>query len=342
MRGWFGPFRLERQVGRGGQRAVFRALDTRIGVTVALKMLPPGTDPAATRRLQREFGALRNLHHPNIVRVLDAGEEDAIPWLSMEFVDGLALREWLTVAAEQPLEPGPESDAPEGVDLDVLFAEPDSGALLAAARARRLTLETSVDALLSEEEQVEQNQPLRLAALCEALAQVCDGLAFIHARGLLHRDIKPSNVLVTPGHRAILVDFGLAKRFADDRITDHGRVVGTYRFMSPEQARGEELDRRSDLYALGTTLYELIAGRPAFAQVNQLELLEAIVGNEPPALQRINPGAPPALCTLTERLLAKSPDDRPATAVELARELVAVRRGLLHLPPHEIVEISAR
>jgi serine/threonine protein kinase len=342
MRGWFGPFRLERQVGRGGLGAVFRALDTRTGLTVALKMLPPGTDRAATRRLQREFDALRNLRHPNIVRVVDAGEEDGIPWLSMEFVDGLALREWLTIAAEQPLEPEPESDAPEGVDLDVLFAEPDSGALLAAARASRLSLETSVEALLTEEEQVEQNQPLRLAALCEALAQVCDGLAFIHGRGLLHRDIKPSNVLVTPGHRAILVDFGLAKSFADDRITDHGRVVGTYRFMSPEQARGEELDRRSDLYALGATLYELIAGRPAFAQVNQLELLEAIVGNEPPSLQRINPGAPAALCTLTERLLAKSPDDRPSTAVEMARALVAVRRGLLHLPPQDSVEISAR
>jgi serine/threonine protein kinase len=330
MRGWFGPFRLERQVGRGGLGAVFRAVDTRTSATVALKMLPPGTDPSAGLRLHREFDALRYLHHPNIVRVLDLGEEEGIPWLSMEFVNGMVLREWLTVAAEpQPLEPDAEHDAPEGVDLDALFEEPDSGALLAAARARRLQLETGLEAMLTEDEQAENNQPLRLSALCEALAQVCDGLSFIHGRGLLHRDIKPSNILVTPGHRAILVDFGLAKRFSDDQITDHGRVVGTYRYMSPEQARGEHLDRRSDLYALGATLYELIAARPPFSHHNQMDLLEAIVSKEPPSLSRINPGAPPMLCNLAERLLSKSPAHRPGTATEVALALAAVHRSFL-------------
>ena len=98
MRGWLGPFRIERQVGRGGLGAVYRAVDCRTGATVALKMLPPGTDSSATRRLRREFDALRHLDHPNIVRVLDLGEVDGIPWLSMEFVDGMALREWLVVA----------------------------------------------------------------------------------------------------------------------------------------------------------------------------------------------------------------------------------------------------
>src|SRR3981189_1243187 len=93
MRGWFGQFRLERQVGRGGLGAVYRAVDTRSGATVALKMLPPGTDPSATRRLHREFDALRHLHHPNIVRVLDLGHAEGVPWLEMEFVDGMVLRE---------------------------------------------------------------------------------------------------------------------------------------------------------------------------------------------------------------------------------------------------------
>src|SRR5689334_6111889 len=128
---------LEKQVGRGGLGAVYRAADSRNGATVALKMLPPGSDPSAARRLYREFEALRNLHHPNIVRVLDLGEDGGVPWLSMEYVDGMVLREWLTVQAQPKLlEPMPESDAPEGVDLDVLFEEPDSGALLAVARAR--------------------------------------------------------------------------------------------------------------------------------------------------------------------------------------------------------------
>src|SRR5437588_4682659 len=253
--GWFGPFRIERQVGRGGLGAVYRAVDCRSGITVALEMLPPGTDPSSTRRLRREFEALRHLDHPNIVRVLDAGDVDGISWLSMEFVDGMVLREWLVVAGlPKLLEPEPEMDAPEGVDLDVLFEEPDSGALLAAARARRMKFETGLEAMLTEEEQVEQNNPERLWALCESLAQVCDGLSFIHGRGLLHRDVKPSNILVTPSRRAMLVDFGLLKRLSDEAITDAGRVVGTYRYMSPEQAHGEPLDRRSDLYAVGATL----------------------------------------------------------------------------------------
>ena len=329
MRGWFGPFQLERQVGRGGLGAVYRAVDSRSGATVALKMLPPGTDPSATRRLRREFDDLRHLHHPNIVRVLDLGEEEGVPWLEMEFVDGMVLREWLSVVTEpQPLEPEPEGDAPEGVDLDVLFEEPDSGALLAAARARRLQFTTGIEAMLTGDEQVEQNHPDRLVALCEALAQVADGLSFIHSHGLLHRDVKPSNILVTPGRKAILVDFGLAKRSDDDPITDHGRVVGTYRYMSPEQARGETLDRRSDLYSLGATLYELLAGRPAFAHVNQYALLEAIVTREPPNLLSINPGAPEPLVHLAGRLLAKRPEDRPEHAAEVSLLLRAVGRGV--------------
>lgn len=329
MRGEFGPFRLERQVGRGGLGAVYRAVDSRTGAKVALKLLPPGNDPSATRRLSREFEALRNLDHPNIVRVLDVGEVDGMPWLSMELVDGMVLREWLTIAMEpQPLEPEPESHPPEGIDLDVLFEEPDSGALLAAARARRFKVETGLEAMLSADEQIEQNHPERLVALCEALAQVCDGLSFIHARGLLHRDVKPSNVLVTPARKAVLVDFGLAKHVYDDQITDHGRVVGTYRYMSPEQARGDALDRRSDLYSLGVTLYELLAGRPPFTSSNPYELLQAIIERDPPRLTRINPGASPALVHLAQRLLSKNPERRPEHAAEVSVLLRAVGRGV--------------
>ena len=329
MPGWFGPFRIERQVGRGGLGAVYRAVDCRSGITVALKMLPPGTDPSATRRLRREFEALRHLDHPNIVRVMDSGDVDGISWLSMEFVDGMVLREWLVVAGQPKLlEPEPEMDAPEGVDLDVLFEEPDSGALLAAARAGRLRLETGLDATLTDEAQLEQNNPDRLHALCEALAQVCDGLSFIHSRGLLHRDVKPGNILVRQDRRATLVDFGLAKRMTDSEITDHGHVVGTYRYMSPEQARGEAVDRRSDLYSLGATLYELIAGRPPFPHRNQLELLEAIIYQDAPEIARINPRAPGALCRLAERLIQKRPEDRPENAAEVALLLRVIGRGV--------------
>src|SRR3989441_4154203 len=224
----------------------------------------------------------------------------------MEFVDGMVLREWLVVAGQPKLlEPEPEMDAPEGVDLDVLFEEPDSGALLAAARAGRLRLETGLDATLTDEAQLEQNNPDRLHALCEALAQVCDGLSFIHSRGLLHRDVKPGNILVRQDRRATLVDFGLAKRMTDSEITDHGHVVGTYRYMSPEQARGEAVERRSELDSLGATLYELIAGRPPFPHPNPLELLEGIIYQDAPEHARINPRPPGALFRPAERLIQK-------------------------------------
>jgi eukaryotic-like serine/threonine-protein kinase len=329
MRGWFGPFRLERQVGRGGLGAVFRAVDSRSGATVALKMLPPGADPLGITRLRREFAALRSLSHPNIVRVLDVGDEDGIPWLSMEFVEGLSLRDWLSVAGDPvPLEPEPLEGASEGVDLDVLFDEPDSGVFLATARARRLMLSTGVEAMLSPEEQAEQNRQERLTALCESTAQLCDGLSFIHARGLVHRDLKPSNILVTPAHRAILVDFGLVMRLHEDRATDPGRAVGTYRYMAPEQARGEAVDLRADLYSLGATLYELLAARPPFTEQNQLQLLEAVVSRRPTPVAEINPGAPRALSELCDRLLAKRPGDRPDDASEVASILRSVAARL--------------
>jgi serine/threonine protein kinase len=105
-------------------------------------------------------------------------------------------------------------------------------------------------------------------------------------------------------------------------------VVGTYRYMSPEQARGEALDRRSDLYALGVTLYELLAGRPPFYQRNHLELLEAILYQEAPEIARINPGAPAPLARLAERLLQKRADDRPQNAAEVAILLRAIGRGV--------------
>ena len=331
MRGWFGPFRLERQVGRGGLGAVFRATDSRSGATVALKMLPPGADPMALTRLRREFTALRALTHPNIVRVLDSGEEEGIPWLSMEFVDGMSLREWLSVVGDPvPLEPEPLGGPSEGVDLDVLFDEPDSGVFLATARARRLAVSTGVEAMLTPEEQAEQNRRERLSVLCESTAQLCDGLAFIHASGLVHRDLKPSNILVTPAQRAILVDFGLVKRQNDDRATDPGRAVGTYRYMSPEQARGEAVDMRSDLYSLGATLYELLAARPPFTEQNHLRLLEEIIAKRPTPVIDINPGAPRALSALCERLLEKQPDDRPDDALEVAAALRAAAIRLLH------------
>jgi len=331
MAGWFGPFRLERRVGRGGLGAVWRAVDTRSGASVALKLLPAGSDPRSSERTLREFELLRQISHPNIVRLLDAGVRDGTPWLAMELIEGLGVREYLTIAgAPVPLEPEPgeEAHGSEGVDLDALYDEPDSGALLAAAKARRLMTLSGLDQEMELDEQTRTNAPRRLAALCDALAQICDGLSEIHAHGLIHRDVKPANILVTPAHRAVLVDFGLVKQLGEDSTTDAGRVVGTMRYMAPEQARGELVDARADLYSLGATLYELLAGRPPFPQEGQLQLMEAVMGEMPTDIPTINPGAPHGLCALAHRLLSKVPRTRPGSAREIAAVLRAIGRRM--------------
>ena len=320
---------MDRQVGRGGFGAVWRAIDSRTGATVALKILPPGDDPKAAERWRREFSELRQIRHPNLVRLLDAGEEDGTSWVSMEFIEGMGVREWLTVAVRPvPLEPDEGPPATEGVDLDALYDEPDSGALLAAAKARRFMTLSGLDQELPPEKQAEINAPGRLLSLCEALAQVSDGLAVVHAAGLVHRDVKPGNILVDSNRKAMLVDFGLLKRVSEQNSVS-GNVVGTYRYMAPEQARGERVDARADLYSVGATLYDLLAGRPPFPHAAQFALMEAVVGEMPTEIPAINPGAPISLCALAHRLLSKAPQNRPGSAVEVATALRAQGKRLL-------------
>jgi serine/threonine protein kinase len=201
--------------------------------------------------------------------------------------------------------------------------------MIAAVKARRLMTLSAIEQQLPPERQREVNAAPRLVALCDVLAQVCDGLGEIHARGLVHRDVKPGNVIVDGARRAVVVDFGLVQRMTDEMVSDAGRVVGTYRYMSPEQARGERVDGRADLYSVGTMLYELIAARPPFPQSDNMALLDAVVGEMPTDLPSINPGAPHALSALAHRLLSKSPMTRPQTAAEVAFTLRSVGRRIL-------------
>jgi serine/threonine protein kinase len=245
----------------------------------------------------------------------------------------MGVREWLTVAAKPvPLEPDEGEVTTEGVDLDALYDEPDSGALLAAAKARRFMTLSGLDQELPKEKQQELNAAGRLLALCEALAQIADGLAVVHAAGLVHRDVKPGNILVNSARKAVLVDFGLLKRVSEQDSVS-GNVVGTYRYMAPEQARGERVDARADLYSLGATLYELLAGRPPFPHTAQFALMEAVVGEMPTDIPTINPGAPIALCALAHRLLSKASQSRPASAAEVASMLRAQGKRLLSGAP---------
>jgi serine/threonine protein kinase len=356
-----GPYEVLSVIGRGGIGTVYRARHRATGAPVAVKLLgpPPACDPTAARRLAREFEALRGLDHPNVVRVYDAGVHEGYSFLAMELVEGLDLRSYLSPALDaSPYSPGeasgashPEldawSDEPEteslltpalGIDPPVpgpeairafaaMMEEPETEGSAAQESARELSPERIRGGEvkpLAPQVLEGLNRPTRRTRLVDAAAQVCDGLAHVHAHGLVHRDLKPSNIMVDDARRVRLMDFGLVKLATDvAHLTQHGRVVGTYRYMSPEQARGEGVDHRADLYSLGVILFELLCGRPPFLARRPAELWNEIISCPPVPPASLNPGADPALAAIALRLLAKDPGQRFQGAADVAAALRA-------------------
>jgi serine/threonine protein kinase len=165
---------------------------------------------------------------------------------------------------------------------------------------------------------VELNRPERIGRLKDAMLQLCRALAYIHGHGLVHRDLKPSNIMVDQDRNVRLMDFGLAKFLADDGgLSVSGRMVGTFRYMAPEQILGEPLDARADLYSLGVILYELLSGRPPFDARTPYDLWQKVLESDAPTVQQVNPAADLQLSRVAQRLLRKEPEARYQTAEEV-------------------------
>ncbi len=246
-----GPYTLSQPLGRGASATVFLARSTER--EVAIKVRARG-DVELDRRFLREFEAMRGLSMPGVVRVFDAGMDDAWLWYAMEVVHGLPLRSWIEGAESLP------------------------------ARVQRL---------------------LQVAPL------LCDTLAAVHRAGILHRDLKPSNVLVSADGQPHVLDFGVARGWAEDApLTAVGGLVGTLPFMSPEQAGGQPLTGRSDLFAVGLMLYEGVGGKRPRALRPQDWLWIQCLDRPRPLAARF-PWVPIDVSAVVDRLLAFDPRDRP-------------------------------
>jgi TolB-like protein len=271
-----GPYEIVASVGAGGMGEVYRAVDERLGRTVAIKILfaqSPGSADLK-ERFDREARAISKLNHPNICVLYDIGHQDGIDYLVMEYLDG----------------------------------------------------ETLADALL--------RGPLPLPQVLRVGAEIANALDRAHRDGIVHRDLKPGNIMLTRSGAKVL-DFGLAKETpailgpndatARMQLTAEGTIVGTLQYMAPEQLEARPADARTDLFALGTILYEMATGHPAFEGASPASIIAAIMSRDPEPMSARAAMTPPALDQLVRRCLAKRKDDRLQSAHDLAIALQDLR-----------------
>lgn len=225
---------------------------------------------------------------------------------------------------EEEYESGPESVR----RFAALADEPDTNNALSGENALPFDVPTpgehrAIGIRPSEVELAALNRGERVGRLKDAMLQLTEALAYIHGHGLIHRDLKPTNVMVDEDRTVRLMDFGLAKFLADDSaVTADGRLVGTFRYMAPEQVLGEQLDARTDLYGLGVILYELLSGRPPFEAKTPYELWQKVLETEPASLASMNPKVDRTLARVAMKLIRKEPGDRFQTAEEVYEALL--------------------
>jgi WD40 repeat protein len=341
-----GDYRIVREVGRGGMGAVYEAEQISLGRRVALKVLPltASRDATALERFKREAKAAAKLHHTNIVPVFDVGQDGDAFFYAMQFIAGQPLNEVIgelrrlrqasgglgpraAAGHEAPAAPAPAGAAAPALPTGpypspalsatvTLLVGPEAAAAGAGEPPSPTPASPSGRAELSSGSSGRRPYFLRVARIGQQAAQA---LAYAHGRGVVHRDVKPSNLLLDAAGVVWVTDFGLAKT-EEDGLTRTGDVVGTLRYLAPERFDGR-CDARADVYALGLTLYELLALRPAFDARDRLRLIDQIKTQEPPRLRALDPGVPRDLETIVLKATDRDPARRYQTAGDLAEDL---------------------
>jgi serine/threonine protein kinase/tetratricopeptide (TPR) repeat protein len=327
-----GPYRVLGQLGRGGMGVVFRAVHVETHALVALKTVRQPR-PTLLAGIRREIHALSRIDHPSIVRVVGSGLSDGVPWYAMELLEGQTLADLQVARWNRTSDGGGtgprrargarpvdvlDLDDGRGPAFDRDLDEPDAREARAAPEARASDEAPERRSLGSGE----------LRATLLLIRRLCTPLAFLHGEGIVHRDLKPANVFVRPDGTPVLVDFGIVSEFARDvgrEVLEVGGVVqGTSSYMAPEQIRGEVVDARADLYALGVMLFECLVGHPPFNGEGGASVYLQHISTAPPSPSSFVSGIPAALEELVMRLLAKRPRDRIGYADDVAAALDAL------------------
>ena len=329
-----GDYRIVREIGRGGMGVVYEAHQISLGRRVALKLLPFAAvlDQRQIARFQNEAQAAAQLHHPHIVPVYAIGNDRGTYFYSMQFIDGQSLEQAIASLqsgfdAWTPSSPSKSSPA-SYVDRDETTIE--------AALIDDLMLPAREASSTARSNHSEQTESIRQIAthvsvrssnhvrrIAELGIQAAGALHFAHQHGIVHRDIKPSNLLIDREGKLWIADFGLAQCAGSGSLTRSGDIVGTLRYMSPEQATGKThwIDNRTDIYSLGLTLYELLTLHPAVDSDDRMTMLRQIENEEPTAPRRINSSIPIDLENIVMKAISKEREDRYATAGDLAADL---------------------
>jgi serine/threonine protein kinase/tetratricopeptide (TPR) repeat protein len=290
-----GNYKITHKIGAGGQGTVYKAIDTRLGRNVVVKVLPAELTAKETnlKRFDREARLASALDHPNICTIFDLGEAEGLHYIAMQYVEGRNVR------------------------------------------------------------QLVNGRPLELDSALRIAIQVADALAAAHARGIIHRDIKSGNVMVTETGQVKVLDFGLAKLLDEEEaqasgihrteLTEVGVPYGTATYAAPEQARGDRVDARADIFSMGVLLYEMLTGTWPFRGKTTVDVRHAVIYDQPKAIAEVRPGATPArLQQIVDKAMAKEPRNRYQKITEMRDELKQVLQEVSSGAQFEVAAAPAR